>query len=199
MTYFIKKSDDKILTEVWDSLIEFYDNIDKQEIASKVPIGYHVNIYDPTKTYPDFIKNLKEYFNSDIYWQGLSFFEINDPGWGKHVDGTASEPRKVFTGSCIWPIKNCSSENITKWYEHTKGESIYKETDRFGQKNSGYFDFSDDSEFTLTDSTSIDGPTIIRTDVAHEVNSPNKTRVVASWKIGSTEEITWDKICDLYQ
>jgi hypothetical protein len=49
------------------------------------------------------------------------------------------------------------------------------------------------------DSTSIDGPTIIRTDVPHQVNSPDKTRVIASWKLGSTKNISWNEICDLYR
>ena len=190
MTCFIKKSDDKILTEVGNLLVEFYDHIDEYEIAKKVSIGYRINIDDETKTYPDFIQTLKEYFNANKYNQSLTFLEIKSPGWGKHLDSTNNGD--VFTGSCIWPIKNCSSENITKWYEHTKGKLFKKD-------NNSYMNFSDDSVFTLMNSTSIDGPTIIRTDVPHEVNSPNKTRVIASWKLGSTKDISWDQICDLYQ
>lgn len=190
MTSFIKKSDDKILMDVWKSLIEFYNNIDEEKITKKVPIGYQINIYDESKIYPDFIETLKEYFNANKYHQSLSFLEIKNPGWGKHLDSTNTGD--VFTGSCIWPIKNCSSENITKWYEHTKGKLFKKD-------NGSYMNFSDDSVFTLMDSTSIDGPTIIRTDVPHQVNSPDKTRVIASWKLGSTKNISWNEICDLYR
>ena len=198
MTSFIKKSDDKILIDVWKSLIEFYNNIDEEKITKKVPIGYQINIYDESKIYPDFIETLKEYFNANKYHQSLSFFEIKNPGWGKHLDSTNTGD--VFTGSCIWPIKNCSSENITKWYEHTKGKVECIELNH-SQKNSGGlpWKYSDDSVFTLIDSTIIDGPTIIRTDIPHEVNSPDKTRVIASWKLGSTKNISWNEICDLYQ
>lgn len=196
MTSFIKKSDDKILTEVWKALIEFYDCIDEQEIAKKVPHGYSINIDDEIKT-PDFIKTLKKYFNADAS-QSLRFFEIKNPGWGKHLDSSLTGD--VYTGSCIWPIKNCSSENITKWYEHTKGKVECIELNH-SQKNSGGlpWKYSDDSVFTLIDSTIIDGPTIIRTDIPHEVNSPDKTRVIASWKLGNTKNISWDEICDLYR
>lgn len=199
MKSFIKKSNDKILNKVWNSLIEFYDRIDEKEIARKEPgVGYTIDVNDKTKVYPNFINTLKKYFNTDAYLQYLSFFEIKDPGWGKHVDSTSSGI--MWAGSCIWPIKNCSSEDITKWYEQTKGtvEQIKLNDD---QKDNGIMPwvYSDDSMFKLIDSTSINCPTIIRTDIMHEVNSPGKTRVVASWKLGSTEDISWKEICDLYQ
>ena len=200
MKNFINKNNDKFLLEVWSSLKELYATIKESEhlnYVSKTPIGYTVKFNRDMPNF-DTMQNLRSYFNKKGP-SHIAIFEIKKPGWDKHVDGSTNIPAEIYTGSCVWPIENCGPDNITRWYKQTKGEYVYEEYNSQGQKNSGYWNFTKDSEFDLLDETCVDGPHIIRTDIPHSVNTPESTRVICSYKLGTTNEISWEDIYKEYK
>ena len=201
MKSFINKNDDEFLIEMWDSLKKLYAIVKENKhlnYVRKVPIGYHIDVNIDIPGF-SIIKNLKNYFNHSKYNQGMSYLEIKKPGWSKHLDGTSTEPNKIYTGSCVWPIENYGLDNITSWYKQTKGDYIFNNHDSSGQINGGYWEFTEDSEFDLIDETCVNVPHIIRTDIPHSVNAPESTRVVCSYKLGTTDQISWEDVYKKYE